>query len=125
MIESDVPAFVTFRDPAKPADIYEVALDFTSRVFRVIQHAEHERFHLKDQLDRRSTAIAMLVARARDTPGGSSRRSLFEQARKAAMDCRSILDMVAGRNTAESSVLQPAREVAAELVARLAQLAIR
>jgi four helix bundle protein len=130
MTDGDPPDFVIFRDATRPAtiarpEIYQLALDFTARVFQVIEVAAMERFHLKDQLDRRSTAIAVLVAQARDTPGGPMRRARYQQARRAAMDCSAILDILHQRNTVEASVLAPARAMVADLLARLAQLAIR
>lgn len=116
------PSFVRFRAP-RETDVYQVALDFTAAVFQVIQLAELERFHLKDQLDRRSTAIALLVSQARAQPGGRTRRGLYQQARRAAMECRAVLDILAQRHTVEASVLEAARDLAADLEPRLATLA--
>src|SRR5258705_7415340 len=121
------PGFaVNFRKPAEPvAETYQIALDFTARVFTVIELAEGvERYFLRDQLDRRSTSIPVLVSQALGTAVMTDRRAIYVRARRATRDCLAVLDILAQRGTVEPEVLAAAIAVAKALIDRCNALTI-
>jgi four helix bundle protein len=124
---ADEPDFaIKFRKPAGPEpETYQLALDFTARVFTVIELAEGvERYYLRDKLDRRSTSVPVLVAQGLGTAVMGDRRTIFRDARVAARDCLAVLDILAHRGTVEPEPLEAARSVARLLVERLDRLTV-
>src|SRR5262245_31174427 len=117
---------VTFRKPAEPEpETYQLALDFTARVFTVIELAEGvERYFLRDQLDRRSTSVPVLVAQGLGMAVMSDRRNVFRRARGATRDCLAVLDILAHRGTVEPEPLEAARAIARRLIERLDSLTV-
>ena len=63
MRDDSPPEFVKFRTPEAPVDVYDLALELVRLVHIVIEHSA-ARFHLKDKLDRATTAVSVLIARA-------------------------------------------------------------
>src|SRR5215212_8866845 len=107
---------VTFR-PGRQAsspepETYQLALELTARVFTVIELAEVERYFLRDQLDRRSTAVPVLIGQALGTAVMADRRTLYDRARRATRDCLAVLDILSQRGTVEPEALEAARSVA-------------
>ncbi|MCX5741407.1 MAG: hypothetical protein NT062_02790 [Proteobacteria bacterium] len=118
---------VTFRAPEEIAtvvtvDPYELALIFAVQVDELIEKAG-ARFHIKEQLDRCAMAIAIAVARARHEPVAGDRRRSYRTARRLAVDCVTILDILHRRHSAFAEQLGPCQVVAATLVERLGVLA--
>ena len=72
-------------------DLYQQALGFASRVFTVIELAEAERYYLRDQLDRKSAIIPQLVAQGLATADMAARRALYQRAREALRDRKSVV----------------------------------
>lgn len=122
------PFAVTFRDDNPQATqrvgAYEQALDFAELVDRIVDRAEG-RFHLKDALDRGSTAVAMRIAQAAGELAKGDRRTQYRQALRHATDCAAVLDILARRGALQPDAFEPARARIAALVALLAQLATR
>jgi four helix bundle protein len=117
---------VTFRKPPEPEpDTYQLALEFSSRVFTVIELAEGvERYFLRDQLDRRSTSVPVLVSQGLAVSVMSDRRDVYRRARGAVRDCLAVLDILAHRGTVEPEPLEAARNIARRLIERLDSLTI-
>lgn len=116
----DPAPFITFR-----TEVYQLALDLSARVFAVIELAELERYFLRDQLDKKSTAIPIAIARGLATPDMTERRGLYRRARAAVTDCGAILDVLAERGTVSRTALDAARGVVGELATRLDVLTIQ
>ena len=90
--------------------VYQKALEFAARVFTVIELAASvERYFLRDQLDRKSTAVPQLVAQGLATDNMPQRRQLLERARRMVTDCGAILDTLGERGTVEPEALDAAR----------------
>lgn len=89
-------------------EVYQHALDFAARAYVVLEHAEAERFYLRDQLDRKSAILPQLVAQALATADMTQRRALYLRARQALTDCAAILDILAERGIVKLDVLAPA-----------------
>jgi len=103
--------------------VYQKALDAAAKIFTVIElAADVERYFLRDQLDRKSTAVPQLVAQGLATDNMPQRRTLFERARRMVTDCAAILDMLGERGTVEAEALAAARASVADLVAALQEL---
>jgi four helix bundle protein len=103
--------------------VYQKALDAAAKIFTVIElAADVERYFLRDQLDRKSTAVPQLVAQGLATDNMPQRRTLFERARRMVVDCAAILDMLGERGTVEAEALAAARASVAGLLAALLEL---
>jgi len=103
--------------------VYQKALDAAAKIFTVIElAADVERYFLRDQLDRKSTAVPQLVAQGLATDNMPQRRTLFERARRMVTDCSAILDMLGERGTVEAEALAAARASVAGLLAALQEL---
>jgi four helix bundle protein len=122
------PFAVTFRDDNPHASqrvgVYEQALAFAALVDGILDKAEG-RFHLKDTLDRGSTAVAMRIAQAAGELAKGDRRSQYRNALRHATDCAAVLDILSRRGAIHAELYEPARTLIAALIAQLAHLATR
>jgi hypothetical protein len=121
-MEPSPPPFIVFRSPKlERVDVYQLALDFTAVVATIVNTAE-VRFHLKDRLDRNATMIAMQVGQATGDPVPSARRAVYRRAQQLAVDCSTMLDIVARRSDIDQALIAPAQKVVTRLLAKLEQL---
>ena len=105
-------------------DVYQQALDFAARAYTVLEHAQAERFYLRDQLDRKSAVIPQFVAQGLATADMPLRRALYTRARQALTDCAAILDILMERRIVALDVLEPARALALALLDKLLELTV-
>lgn len=128
---TDPPPFVSFRKRSDKPDlervpIYQQALELAKQVFTVVEICEGvERFYLRDALDKKSTAVATLIARALAAGNMDDRRGLYRQAHRAVVDCASMLDILQHRGTVEEEVVAAARATATALAPALEKLTIK
>jgi len=114
--------FITLRTPHAVTDVYEVALELARLVGEVIE-ATPARYHLRDQLDRASTAIALQLARAAREVS-SERRKGYREALVTVTDIGTLLDVLGTQQvSARPGALSAARYVARRLQAELEPLA--
>ena len=107
------------------SELYELALELSARVFTVVELAEVERYHLRDQLDRQSTSIPLLVARGMSTTDMKGRRELYKTALRTLTECTAVIDILGQRGTVEPEALEAARSVALRLSEKLAEVCER
>src|SRR5688500_7977367 len=96
-------------------EIYQLALGLSARLHTVVELAEVERYYLRDALDKKSTAVPVLIARGLAV-SGPERREHFATARRVITDCAAILDMLRERGTIEVEALGPARTLASAML---------
>lgn len=122
----DPPSFIRFHPNGSEArvEIYQLALELANRLYTVVELAEVERYYLRDALDKKSTAIPVLIARGLAT-SGADRREHYGVARRMVTDCAAILDMLRERGTVEAEVLGPARTLAVAMLQKLEPLLVR
>lgn len=101
-------------------EVYQRALDLAAAIYTVVELAEPERYYLRDQLDRKSTAIPVLISRALATTIPDRRRRLFQDAARLVLECSAILDVLTRRGTVEPEAVEAASGVARELVGLMA-----
>ena len=123
------PDFVTFRTPQavevrdERVPVYRIALVLARCLYTVIELIEGvERMHLRYTLDKRSTAIPMLIARGLATHEMVKRRDLYFIALNYAIECQAVLDVVGQRGTLEDEALAEAIAKTRELREMLAPL---
>jgi hypothetical protein len=113
---------ITFRPQERTT--YELALDFTAAVHAVVELSETaERFHLRDALDRKSTALAVALSRATNLPLAADRRAACSAALPLAQDCAAMIDIFGARGTIPADVLEAPRAVIRVLIGRMEGLA--
>lgn len=122
-------AVVRFRTPSRPPsdrpEIYQLALRLSSEVYAVVELvAGVERFFLRDQLDRKSTVIPQLVKQGLGCESMVERRALYAKAKRVALDCLAVLDVLGQRGTIEPQALTAARNTAQALVDALGPLTV-
>jgi four helix bundle protein len=100
-------------------ELYQQALAFAARVFTVVELAETERYHVRDQLDRKSAIVPQLIAQGLALADMKARRAIYQRAREALTDCAAILDILGERGTIEPEALTPPRELAHVLIQKL------
>ena len=122
----DPPSFIRFHTGESEirVEIYQLALDLASRLYTVIELAEVERYYLRDALDKKSTAIPVLIARALAV-SGPERRDHFARARQIIVDCGAILDMLGERGTIEVEALGPARTLVSSMLHKIDEMTYR
>jgi hypothetical protein len=104
--------------------IYELGLALASRCYAVLEHAEAERYFLRDQLERKSATVPQLVAQGLATADMTARRALYQRARMATTDCTTLLDLLAARPAIPRDALEAARAAATQLVDALLPLTV-
>src|SRR3954466_12226687 len=92
--------------------IYRRAVELAARAHAVVERAETERFFLRDQLDRKSSLVPQLIAQGLAIAEMPARRALFRHARRALIDCITILDMVIARSAAPLDAVDGVRALA-------------
>ena len=102
---------------------YELALDFTSHIHAIVELSETERYHFRDTLDRKATALAVALSRATNLPVVAERRAACDKVLPVAHECAAMLDILAARQTVPADVLEPARSVLRVLIGRIEGLA--
>ena len=123
-------ALVVVRDPEPGGDppervrVYSLALELAARIYAVIEHADTERYFLRDQLDRKSASVPQLIAQGLATADMVTRRALYVRARQAVTDCAAILDIRIPRATVARGLLDPARAISNTLVDELLPLTV-
>ena len=124
-MEDSPPPFIVFRAPKverpKANDVYQLALDFTAKVELVLQRTE-ARFHMKDRLDKSSAGIAMHVAQAINDLAPAGRRKSYRMAHALAVDCSTMLDILARRSDVDRPVVQAAQQLLSQLLSNLDHL---
>ena len=119
MVEESPPPFIVIRTPA-PKDVYDAALELVGVVQQLLDKTQ-ARFHLKDRLDRATTALVFEMSKARNLPP-SARWRHYRRAQDLANDCATILDILLHQKAAPVDDLENARKVVHELVAGLLNL---
>lgn len=104
--------------------VYQQALALNTQVEVLIERAELARFHLRDQLDRDATFVALACGRALAEAAPAERRRLYRAARPRAIECATILDILQARARRRAPVDEP-QALVAELADALAVLASR
>jgi len=127
-----------YRAPGRPRDVdepppcdggirppfYHQALAFAARAFALSELATNERYHLRDQLERKAAAVPQLIAQALASADMQARRLLYARAHAALTDCAAILDLVAERGTTTPITLAPMAALALELLDALRPLTV-
>jgi hypothetical protein len=127
MEDDSPPGFITIRTPptvveAGAFDVYEVALELVRLVHLVID-ASAARFHLKDQIDRATTLIALQIARAKHEVPSERWRS-YRGVLATVTDIATLLDVLDKQQvTTKPGDLSAARYVAQRLLVELSPLA--
>jgi hypothetical protein len=101
---------------------YQLALKLSQQLYVVIELAEGT--FARQALDKRSSTIPQLVAKALSTSEMVRRRGLFENARIYATECEAILDTLATRGTVDEGALGPALASCRELRDHLAAFTV-
>jgi hypothetical protein len=124
-MDDSPPDFIVIRTPPaarSPERIYRVALDLVEHVHQVLEAAE-ARFHLKDRLDKSTSALALHVSRAQiDQP--SLRWRSYRAAIDLLLDVTTLLDIVARQKaTTNVAALEAGRRTARRMMRDLRPLA--
>jgi hypothetical protein len=120
----DPPAFIRFHTTEMRVEIYQLALELAARLYTVVELAELERYYLRDALDKKSTAIPVLIARGLAV-SGAERREHFAHARRIVTDCAAILDTLRERGTIEAEAIGPARTLVSAMLQKLDAMTYR
>jgi len=115
------PFAIRFRKERGTLRLYEDAIELSARIYLVIELATNERYFLRDQLDRKATAIPQLVAQALSTSDMAERRTLYVRARQLVIDVMAILDMLDGRRSVEPEAIATARGIGKAMLVALAE----
>jgi four helix bundle protein len=121
------PAYdMTMTNPEERSPVYQLSLDLAQELFTVVElSATVERFYLRDNLDKQSTLIPVIVARAMSERDMSQRRSQYALAHRTVTECLAILDVLSQRGTVEPEPLDKARATAQVLCNKLERMSDR
>jgi 23S rRNA-intervening sequence protein len=122
-MDDSPPPFIVFRKKPttaedKRVDVYQLALDFTEKVVDLLLTTE-ARFFLKDRLDRNATGIALHVAQAVKDLAPSGRRKSYGVAYRLAVDCSTVLDILARRSDVNLVAVSEVQAIVSQLVSNL------
>jgi len=119
----DSPApFILFK--ADTPDVYQLALELVGQVHDILERADAARYHLKDRLDRNTTALTLALAHAADEPV-HVRWKGYRRAVRIVTETATLLDIVARQGCAAIGSLAQARETIEKLQTQLAPLALQ
>jgi four helix bundle protein len=104
-------------------DAYQVALEFQSLVAQL--RFPRSLGHLRDQLDRAATSIALNIAEAVGRRGAGERAHFYVIARGSAMECAAIIDIIRSRGMAPPATCDGARTLLVRSVQMLTRLSQR
>lgn len=119
MVEDSPPPFILIRTPRR-RDGYDRALELVGVVQQLLDDT-NARFHLKDRLDRVTTALVFEMSKARSLPS-SARWRHYRRAQDLANDCATILDIFMHQKAAPADDLERAHKLVHDLVAELSGL---
>jgi four helix bundle protein len=102
-------------------DVYRVALEFQALAGEL--RFPRSLGHLRDQLDRAATSIALNIAEAVGRHGAAERAHFFMIARGSAMECAAIVDIARSRGLAAVAICDRARGLLVRTVQMLTRLA--
>ncbi len=94
--------------------VYELALDLVAQI-QLVLDAGGTRFHMKDQLDRTATAIAMALAHVHEEPP-SRRWHRYRAALRYASTLTTLLDIVDRQGVDVGKPRRVAHQLRTELV---------
>jgi hypothetical protein len=122
-MDDSPPPFIVFRKKTataedKRVDVYQLALDFTEKVVDLLLTTE-ARFFLKDRLDKNATGIALHVAQAVKDLAPSGRRKSYGIAYRLAVDCSTVLDILARRSDVNLAAVSEVQTIVSQLVSNL------
>jgi hypothetical protein len=111
------------RPPSDRSELYELARKLSTEVSAVVALvASAERFFLRDQLDRKSASLPLLVKGAMACDSLVERRAVYVKARRVTQDCLAVLDELDGQ--VEQVTLLTARVTATALIEALGPLTV-
>ena len=122
-MDDSPPPFIVFYSPLPAQRAYRQALELVEHVHHVLQHADSARYHIKDQLERTTTELALGTSRAANEDRHQQWRT-YRQMVQLVNACATLLDIL-GKKGCQSDRLDPARECARQLTAELLPLALR
>lgn len=103
--------------------IYELAIRLKAEVLEVVGLvAGVERTFLRDQLDRKSTSVPLLVKQAAGSESLVEQRAVYAKARRVTQDCLAVLDELVG--SIEPTILRAAQHTAQALIDALGPLSV-
>lgn len=111
--------------------LYQQALELTALVHAMIEKPGLARFHLRDLLDRDATFVALACGRALSEVVPSERRRLYRTVRPRAIECGTILDILARRARQEAApgrdqtIFDEAKALLGDIISKLEHLAAR
>lgn len=111
--------------------LYQQTLELTAAVEAMLDPLELARFHLRDLLDRASTFVALTCGKALAEPVPAERRKLYRAARPRAIECGTVLDILARRvartpdGDPRRQLVDEAQVLLADILAKLEQVAAR
>jgi len=120
MREDSPPPFIVIRTPHREPMPYECALELVGLVQKLLDHTK-ARFHIKDRLDRVTTALVFELGKAQHEPARVRWRH-HRKARDLANDCATILDILVHQNAAPLDDLEATRKLVRGLLAQLSRL---
>jgi hypothetical protein len=118
----DSPApFIVFKP--NTTDVYQIALELVGQVHDILEKADSTRYHLKDRLDRNTTALTLALAHAADEPV-HVRWKGYRHALRLVTETATLLDILARQGCAAIGSLAQARETIEKLQTELAPLSL-
>jgi four helix bundle protein len=103
-------------------DVYQRSLEFLDLCDSILERLPGGRAHLKDQLDRAATSIALNVAEGAGEFSPDEKRRFYRITRRSATESAAILHIMARRGHAPEDSAQQARDLLARIVAMLVRM---
>lgn len=104
-------------------DVYRVALDFLVFANQIIETLPRGRSHLRDQLTRAATSIALNVAEGAGKHSRADKRRYYLSARGSATESAALLDVLARLALLDRAGHQAGKEMRVRVVSMLIKLA--
>ena len=106
-------------------DVYRVSIRFVTWAFGLCQGLSGPNRHARDQLLRASQSVPQNIAEGNGKRSGADRRRFLEIARGSALECASILDILAACEAISASCCAEGKGLLVRVVAMLSRMAER
>ncbi len=106
-------------------DVYHRAIEFLDMVDEIVAAAPPGRAHLKDQIDRAATSVALNIAEGAGEFSPRDKRRFYRMARRSATECAAALDILARRRHALPDEIAGARALLVRVVSMLVRMVDR
>jgi four helix bundle protein len=103
-------------------DVYQLAIEFIATAAELVAEYPPGTAHLRDQLGRASTSIALNIAEGAGEFSKPEKARFYRMARRSATECAAVLDVLKALKVAEEKRVAAGRAMLVRVVSMLTRM---